>query len=313
MSYLGSVKFYKHLILLVLAIVILVPYVFSIYLVGVNSNLKDEIKILEAQISTNNVLTLDMHLKSVMALENSNTFSTYEDLGQEPFSYHEKYEDLYVERMPMADIVTDQKIAYLTFDDGPSQTTLKILDLLDQYDIKATFFVIYKDDDSSKSIYNEIVERGHTIGLHSYSHDYKEIYDSVDAYLDDFYKLYNHIYEVTGVKSNIFRFPGGSINGYNMSIYKEIIAEMLRRGFVFYDWNVSTADAEAGTTKETIVRNVKIGAENRQRLILLMHDNSNKKFTYDTLPTIIDYLHEQDFVFDKLDNTVRPITFPYKY
>lgn len=312
MSYIGSVKFYKHLILTVLALIILLPYGLSIYLFVVNMNLKDEISTINANISSNNVLSLDMHLRNSIAFNNKDTIPAYNNLNQEVLPYQQKYEDLYVERNAYVDSIADEKTAYLTFDDGPSKMTLKILDLLDEYGIKATFFVVYKDDDFSLSIYKEIVERGHSIGLHTYSHEYKQIYSSVDAYLDDFYKLYKHIYEVTGIKCDIFRFPGGSINSYNTNIYREIIAEMVRRGFVFYDWNISSADAEPGSTKESIIRNIKRGLENQDRVIILMHDSPHKQLTYDTLPTVIDYLYEKDFIFRKLDNTVRPITFAYK-
>lgn len=106
---------------------------------------------------------------------------------------------------------------YLTFDDGPSDLTPEVLDLLDKYDAKATFFVVYTDDEEYTSYLKEIVDRGHTIALHSYSHDYNKIYKSVDAFLEDFEKVYNWVYEETGVRPTLFRFPGAAPRARNLS------------------------------------------------------------------------------------------------
>lgn len=230
---------------------------------------------------------------------------------QEPIPYQLKYPDLYVEKSKKLDSQAEDKVVYLTFDDGPSQTTLDILDILDQYKIKATFFVVYLNDEISKGIYREIVKRGHTIGVHSASHIYREIYSSVDAYLDDFNKIFYHIYEITDVKPNLFRFPGGSINGYNEGNYEEIISEMLRRGFTYHDWNVSSEDAISGTTKNSIVNSVLSTTKKYNKAIVLMHDGANKKNTVEALPEVIEELKANGYGFDKLDATIKPYSFSY--
>ena len=107
-------------------------------------------------------------------------------------------------------IQINRKIAYLTFDDGPSINTGKILDILKRYDIKATFFVVGRSDDNSKNLYKRIVKEGHAIGNHTYSHEYKTLYSSEENFLSDFKKLEHHIYDITGIKMDIMRFPGGS-------------------------------------------------------------------------------------------------------
>ena len=117
-----------------------------------------------------------------------------------------------------------RKTVYLTFDDGPSARTPEVLKILEEYGVKATFFVVGKDTEQSKQWMRDIVAAGHTIGVHSFTHDYREIYSSVEDYLDDFAKEYALIEEVTGVPPQIFRFPGGSINAYNGHIYQEIVA-----------------------------------------------------------------------------------------
>jgi len=127
-----------------------------------------------------------------------------------------------------------QKIAYLTFDDGPSEQTIIVLDILKEENIHATFFLIGEEITSEReAIVKRMVEEGHTIGLHTYCHDYDVIYRSVDDFLADYEKLYKRLYEVTGLKPSIFRFPGGSTNRYGKTMIKAVKNEMERRGFCF--------------------------------------------------------------------------------
>ena len=137
----------------------------------------------------------------------------------------------------------DRSAVYLTFDDGPSDRTDEVLKILDEKGVKATFFVIGREDETSIQRIKKAAAAGHTIGMHSYSHDYEKIYTSVEDFLDDFYKLFVILRDEAGVTPTVFRFPGGSLNNYNQGVYKEIIAEMLRRGFRYYDWNLSAEDA----------------------------------------------------------------------
>ena len=208
-------------------------------------------------------------------------------------------------------IATTGRTVYLSFDDGPSNQTEKILDILDTYGVKATFFVVGKQDATSKAMLQEIVKRGHSLGIHSYSHQYQKIYASIEAYMEDFYQLYSYIIEATGVTPTIFRFPGGSINGYNASIYQPIIAEMLRRGFIYYDWNVDAKDSSPKATTQSIINNVLGQCKNQDQPFILMHDFNNTTKTIDALPTIIEYLQEQGYIFKALNNTVQPVIFAY--
>lgn len=119
--------------------------------------------------------------------------------------YQKKYDNLYVQN-DFEYKEAEDSICYLTFDDGPStENTEKILDILKKYNIKATFFVIYKDTEKEKAMYKRIVEEGHTIGVHTASHDYEKIYSSVDAYMKDFNKIASHIEEITGEKPNVIK------------------------------------------------------------------------------------------------------------
>ncbi len=227
--------------------------------------------------------------------------------------YTKLYPDLYAENPP-TEFREDKGTIYLTFDDGPSDRTLEVLDILKGYDIKATFFVCGGNDEKSQEIMKRAADEGHTIAIHSISHDYPKIYESVESYLDDFYATYMSVYNATGVKPQIFRFPGGSINNYNRLTYMKIIAEMTRRGFVYYDWNVSGEDAAKGASWESIYNNIinYIPKDGSGRAIVLLHDSQNKHDTVNVLTDVIDELLEDGYTFDRLDNTVKPTTFTYR-
>lgn len=227
--------------------------------------------------------------------------------------YMKLYPELYAENPPTA-FKEDSGTVYLTFDDGPSDRTSDILEILDRYGIKATFFVCGGEGEKEQELMREIVNAGHTIGIHSISHDYEKIYASVESYLDDFYETYMCIYNATGVKPQIFRFPGGSINNYNRFTYMQIIAEMTRRGFVYYDWNVSGEDAVHGADWTSIYNNIMSGIQSNSadRAIVLLHDSQSKEATVLVLEDIIEKLTDEGYKFDKLDNTVNPATFTYR-
>ena len=191
----------------------------------------------------------------------------------------------------------DGKIAngkvYLTFDDGPSDNTLRILDTLDRYGVKATFFVIYHPN--REQVYRSIVERGHVIAVHSYTHTYSQIYSDADAFHRDIRQLSDYIYDLTGVRSNVLRFPGGSSNTISQKYCPGIMTELTRsvqdHGYSYYDWDVDSGDADAVTVpKEKILSNIKERIGNRRDAIILLHDAASKTTTADALPEIIEFL-----------------------
>ncbi len=236
--------------------------------------------------------------------------------GQLHPEYQTKYKNLYVDNDFLYDETSEEgnnKKVYLTFDDGPStENTEKILKVLKKYDVKATFFVIYRNSEEEEDLYRRIIEEGHTIGIHSASHNYEKIYKSVDAYLKDFNKLSKHIEELTGVKPEIFRFPGGSVNSYNGAVYEQIISEMTRRGYTYYDWDVSSGDASYGTASANwITNNVVNGVRKGKSNIVLMHDTNAKDTTVEALPKIIEKLKKKGYTFEKLTKDVKPVTFGY--
>ncbi len=206
---------------------------------------------------------------------------------------------------------SEEKMVYLTFDDGPSPVTGQILDILKEHDVKATFFVI-KTKDEYIPFMKRAVEEGHTIGVHSASHKYKEIYSSVDAYLDDFTQCHKYIYENTGVEPTIFRFPGGSVNNYNTATCKDIAREMTRRGYIYFDWNVESGDSGKNLSADTIYNNVISGCKDKKRAVIIFHDASGKSTTAQALGAIITKLKEDGWQFACLTNEVSPVVFRMK-
>ncbi len=159
-----------------------------------------------------------------------------------------------------------------------------------------------------------IADAGHSLGMHSFSHKYKQIYSSVEAFLDDMYQMFNQIKEATGVTPTLFRLPGGSINAYNAGIYQEILTEMLRRGFIPYDWNVSIEDATGQNySVQEMVDNVVTNSSKYSRAVVLMHDAQEKTNTINALPEIIHELRDKDYEFNCLTPFDQPLLYSYTY
>lgn len=290
--YLGSVRFFKHLIVAMILLLVFGLLIAAISLTVINKNYKSQIS--------------EMQSGTVLAQSNPVEKEHQNSLSIE---YQKRYPDMYVTPAEVRRI--EPKTVYLTFDDGPSYRTAEILDILKKEDIKATFFIIGKEGNREKELLKRIVDEGHTLGVHTYSHVYDNIYESVESYLDDFNLTYKLIYDVTGVKPDIFRFPGGSINKYSSQDYIEIIAEMTRRGFTYYDWNASSGDAVANATPKSVYSNTVQSSEGKDCIILLMHDSINKSYTVAALPGIIEYYKARGFKFEGITNDVSPIAFNY--
>ena len=198
------------------------------------------------------------------------------------------------------------KTMYLTFDDGPSaESTGVILDALKRHNIKATFFLVGENVERYPQIAKRIVAEGHTIGIHCYSHDYKALYESVDAYVEDFEKAKAVIYETTGVDVKLFRFPGGSINAHNKKVYQDIAKTMADKGYLYYDWNASLEDAVKKSEPKTLLANAKESTLGRKKVVMLAHD-----VVYNT-SLCIDELLEQfpEYQMLPLSEEVVPIQF----
>lgn len=204
------------------------------------------------------------------------------------------------------------KVCYLTFDDGPSDNTLKILKILDKYDAKATFFVI--GTNSKLQYLPKIKAAGHAIGLHSNTHDYSKIYKSESAFFKDINKLSNKIEKKIGEKTMLLRFPGGSNNTvskkYRKGIMTELTTEVQIKGYAYFDWNVDSGDASGNRVPASrITRNVLNQAKNKNSICVLMHDTAAKSTTVEALPKIIEGLKKQGYKFEVLTEE----TYGYHY
>lgn len=197
---------------------------------------------------------------------------------------------------------SNEKIAYLTFDDGPSQTvTPQILDLLKTEDIKATFFVLGSKVKANPDLVKREYEEGHYIANHGYSHEYSKIYKSVNNVINEYNRAEKEIQKAIGVeeyKSYLFRFPGGSNGGKYAALKSEAKKELNKQNISYIDWNALTNDSAGANTKEKILSNLKNTIKEKNSIVILMHDASNKILTYETLPDVIQYLREQGYSFD---------------
>jgi len=197
--------------------------------------------------------------------------------------------------------ITDGATIYLTFDDGPGIYTEEILDVLKRYNVKATFFVTNQFPKYRYLIKKEYDE-GHSIGVHTYTHKWS-IYESVEAYLEDFRKMENIIIEEIGVKTNLFRFPGGSSNKVSKKYSKGIMTKLSKllteKNYIYFDWTFDSGDTnKKDNSKEYILKNVKKNLKGDGQYIILMHDI--KKNTLVALPEIIEYAKFQGYEFATL-------------
>lgn len=198
---------------------------------------------------------------------------------------------------------------YLTFDDGPSIYTNDILDILDSYNVKATFFVVGKEETNAEEALQRIVDEGHTLGMHSYSHKYKELYESMDSFTQDFARIRDYIYQATGEESVCYRFPGGSSNTISEIDMHDFIDYLDSQGVEYYDWNVSSGDG--GSMKlstDTLLENCTKDIDTRDTSIILLHDSAEKPTTVEALPDIIEnILARPDTVILPITENTRPI------
>lgn len=198
---------------------------------------------------------------------------------------------------------TDEKIVYLTFDDGPSYNTEEILKILDQYQIKATFFVTGNGGEYSDCIL-KAHNQGHTIGLHTYSHDYS-IYQSQKTFFEDLNKIGDLVENLIGYRPHYIRFPGGSSNtvskNYKTGIMSELSQEVINRGYQYYDWNVTSGDAGGNNVDvDYIVEHAtKLHDGN---LVVLFHDARGKDTTVEALPRVIEYYRNLGFRFAAIND-----------
>ena len=188
---------------------------------------------------------------------------------------------------------------YLTFDDGPSGYTPRLLDILDKYDVKATFFVVKTN---KIAIIEDIADRGHVVAMHTATHDFEEVYSSTEAYFKDLRKIQKQIEKYCGYKSTLLRFPGGGSNTISKKYCEGIMTELTtmveEKGYTYFDWNVDSDDAGSARTATAVFNNVVTGCSTRKSSVVLMHDI--KSYTVDAIEDIIKWGLDNGYTFKVL-------------
>lgn len=292
------VQFLKKLIIISLVTSILLPIVLCVVLFAKVSDLEKQLERLESALMDEQEVWAQIDMP-VYGAENGS--SELADTGQdltvgvdEEASDGLKEVSAELTEEQLLELSPDVRKVYLTFDDGPSSNTDDILDILAEYDVKATFFVVGRESEWAEEMYMRIVEEGHTLGLHSYSHVYEDIYASKDAYAADLFKLQDYVYTLTGVKSTYVRFPGGSSNRVSRTDMQDLIKYLDEEGMVYYDWNISSKDAEGQLSAAQIVENALDGIEKSDTIIILFHDAASKHSTVEALPILIEEIQAME-------------------
>ncbi|MFD6211243.1 MULTISPECIES: polysaccharide deacetylase family protein [unclassified Peribacillus] len=219
------------------------------------------------------------------------------------------------EMTPLVKSKEDQKVAYLTFDDGPSLNTMDILDILDRYHVKATFFVKGNEEPYAKEYYQEMISRGHVIALHSYTHDYSIVYRSTESFFQDLNRLETMLQKEFGIKSRIVRLPGGSNNhlrhqAATKPIINGILQQLSEKGYIYFDWTIDSTDGiSPSISEQQIINSVQKGTKDQKHVNILLHDINSMKNTVKALPDIIEYLKKEGYYFDTIDETTPKIQF----
>ena len=291
----------NKVIIALLATLVIVPTTLCIVLAFRVSSLQNEMEELLEKYSVS-AGNQGENQSGVADSETTTEQNTSGELSTEEDTTEESTETTSVEPLP------DGKYAYLTFDDGPSGNTYRILDILDQYNVKATFFVNGRTGQVMEDRYRAIVDRGHALGLHTYSHDYQNVYGGLDKFEQEIVSLRQHLYQITGRDITLFRFPGGSSNSITSNI-QPYIKWLYDNGYSYFDWNCSSGDATGKPiTPEQIVQNcmVQVNAGYRN-VMILMHDSVAKESTVQALPALIEALKANGYEIIAIDERTKPV------
>lgn len=291
------VKRIKRFIVVICILLLILPTILSVFLMAKVSSLQRQIN--------------DIVGNSVMAKEGPDGMS---DVAQA------KVNDPVSPAAAAAsgDAVTSQAVepetterpkkVYLTFDDGPGVHTERILDILKDQGIKATFFVTGKEDEYSKRMYRRIIKEGHTLGMHSYSHIYNNIYGSSKAFAEDFGKLYQLLYDTTGVYPKWYRFPGGSSTNTRKTSFGELVRILEEKNVSYIDWNVISPEAmNPKVSKKDMIEGVMADVDKYDLAVVMLYDAADRPMSVKSLPALIKKMKEKKYELLPLEETTTPI------
>ncbi|MCM1307632.1 MAG: polysaccharide deacetylase [Butyrivibrio sp.] len=317
------VKLYKRIIVITIVFIIILPTILCVILFFRMSSMHKEIKDLRAAVeglrtadSTDGTRDSDYPEETPAISENVNTPNkadsptkpeggTQEEMTQPQNAATEAptaEQTTNFERETTAEqvkpdgqqalvdeaLAQGRKVVYLTFDDGPCGNTVNLLDALDAAGVKATFFI--NGHTGFEDQLKRMVEEGHTLAMHTYTHEYEHVYRNLDTFGEEIATLQQYIYDVTGTSSYIFRFPGGSSNSKAKLPISDYIDYLNENNLVYYDWNVSSGDGSDGLTAAQVYDNVMSGIANNDVSVVLMHDSTYKMSTFEAVPRIIESL-----------------------
>lgn len=256
-----------------------------------------------AMLASTNIVVEDTD--NIIAEEQKNTHENIDTNNKEEEIKEEKDKnEEFIDKINNIYNGEEGKRVFLTFDDGPSEAvTPKVLDILDKYDIKATFFVLGCNAKSHPDIVKRAYESGHYIANHGYSHKYSKIYKDTNAVLEEYNKTEEAIRTAIGnseYSSNLFRFPGGSYGGPYENIKKKARKELNKQGIAYLDWSALTYDAEGADNEKEVLANLKETMNGWDNVVILMHDAPDKEITYKTLEAVIEYLQDKGYAFENI-------------
>lgn len=308
-----NVEAIKKFIITALLMMFVVPILFSIYLVVRVNNIDERIENLIMDMRNDyafaatdsdaeRLVKSDLDNDALDDIEKSDKYDN--ELLSNSFASEEGIADV-----PDTPAISNGKKVYLTFDDGPNKYTDELLDILKEKNVKATFFVVYNPDENTWHDYKRIIDEGHTLGMHSYTHIYDEIYASKEAFMSDVSKLHTFLYEQTGIDCQYYRFPGGSSNTVSDVDIQVLISYLNNNGITYFDWNALSGDALTNSMtpeelNETILQYVRT---NEGDSIVLMHDLSTNHATVDSIADLVDTLRAEGYELCPIDETTVPV------
>lgn len=305
------INLYKRVIIIMIVTIILLPTILCIILFCRMNRLQKDFSELKAQLETSVQLASDENSpdrKQIQAslnknqAEPENSSKTYQETQPEATETETETEA----RTTVEEALKQgRKVVYLTFDDGPSDNTDALLDVLAEHNVKATFFV--NGHEGYEEALNRIVNEGHTLALHTYTHDYAHVYESVESFSQEVESLQDYLEKVTGTRPYIFRFPGGSSNSQAPLPISQYIDYLNKNNLVFFDWNVSSGDGGDGLSRKQVYDNVMKGIAAQDVSVVLMHDATYRMTTFEAVPDIIEKLQEQNALILPITADTQPV------
>ena len=315
------INLYKKIIIITIILIILLPTLLCVILFYRLNSLQKDFSELKAQIkaseqvaqaepsskSTGQSVSLNNNETSPAPVKPTESKKATEDetvLETEPTeSAMDDSEDV---RQQVADALEEgRKVVYLTFDDGPCENTENLLDVLDSYDVKATFFV--NGHQGFDEALCRIVNEGHTLALHTYTHEYEHVYKDVESFREEIVTLQDYLEDTTGFRPNIFRFPGGSSNSMTLVPVSVYIDYLYENNLVYFDWNVSSGDGGPDLSATQVYNNVMNGIAKNDVSVVLMHDATYRMTTFEAVPMIIESLQEMDALILPITDDTEPV------